>query len=266
MLQEGLILGLVAALAGAINAVAGGGTMLTFPLLLYVGVSPVVANATSTLALVVGTAGSIFGFRKRLTGNLRKCLATFLPVSIMGGLLGGILLTLSGDQLFRQLVPYLLLFATLLFFGQGPTAKWKRHAIQSQQERTPTGGPVVVRLGIAVITGQTFVAIYGGYFGAGIGILMLATLGFAGLRDIHDMNAIKNVLAAAINAIASIWFVIMDVIDWPRASVMTVGALIGYFLGAHFSQQIPRDWVRAIVLLVGLGIALQLLIAQWIGG
>jgi len=238
---------LAAAAAGAINAVAGGGTLITFPVLLFYGTPPVIANATSTLALVIGTAGSIFGFRGQI-GAVRPWLARFVPVSLLGGLLGSILLTHTSNATFARLVPFLIFFATVLFFAQGA---FRRLALVEAGEAARHGR----RIAIAVLF-QFAVAIYGGYFGAGIGILMLASLGFIGLTDIHEINALKNVLSSVINVVAATWFVASGLIAWPKAGVMTAGALAGYFIGAHFSQRIPRESVRGVITGIGLAISI----------
>ena len=243
------ILGLVsaAAIAGGINAVAGGGTLLTFPVLIFYGTASVVANATSTLALVVGTAGSIFGFRRQI-GAVRQWLVRFVPVSVLGGWLGSVLLTRTGENIFARLVPLLILFATILFLAQGA---FRRFAGLGQKE---TASPHRRALWTA-ISFQFAVSVYGGYFGAGIGILMLASLGFLGLRDIHEMNALKNILSSLINIVAALWFIRSGLIDWPKAGVMSVGALGGYYLGAHFSQRLPQHAVRKLVTAIGLSIS-----------
>jgi uncharacterized membrane protein YfcA len=246
-LFEVLGLTLVAATAGMINALAGGGTVLTYPVLLFYGTPPVIANATSTLALFVGTAGSIFGFRGQMAA-VRPWLARFVPVSLLGGLLGSILLTRTSNEAFARLVPFLILFATVLFFIQGA---FRRLAIFEAKEAA-THGP---HLGLAIAF-QFVVALYGGYFGAGIGILMLASLGFIGFTDIHEMNALKNLLSSLINAVATVWFIKSGLIDWPKAGVMIVGALAGYYIGAHYSQRIPREWVRGAITAIGLAISI----------
>jgi uncharacterized membrane protein YfcA len=235
------ITGLVAAAAagGAINAVAGGGTLLTFPTLLFFGTSPVIANATSTFALLIGTSGSIYGYRRHLPA-VRPWLSRFVPISIIGGLLGAICLTRTDEKTFSKLVPFLILFATILFVSQN----FFRRLIKPDHPltRNPVGAAVLF---------QFLVALYGGYFGAGIGILMLATFGFIGLGHIHEMNTLKTILGSLINLVATLWFVVSGLIDWPRAAVMTVGALIGYYLGSHFSQRIPQQRVRQIITAVG---------------
>lgn len=234
-----------AAAAGAINAVAGGGTILTFPTLLAFGTPAVVANATSTVALVFGTSGSVYGFRRHIP-SIREWLWRFIPVSLLGGLIGSWLLTVTGNEIFSRLVPYLILFATLLFLAQGVVARMVRRSA-TELRREPLVWPAVLF--------QFLVAIYGGFFGAGIGILMLATLGFIGLSDIHQMNALKNILGSLINVVASVMFICRGMVDWPKVGVMTLGAVAGYYLGSHYSQKIPQLWVRRIVLAIGFGIS-----------
>ena len=230
-----------------INAVAGGGTLLTFPVLLFFGTKPVIANATSTVALVIGTAGSIFGFQRQLR-VIRPWLARLVPVSILGGWLGSLLLTRSGDQLFAVLVPYLILFATVLFLLQEVIRKWMGPPAPNAVPRHLTAPWLAVGFQFAV-------ALYGGYFGAGIGILMLASLGLIGLTNIHQMNALKNVLGSLINLVAAAGFVASGMVDWNRAGVMTVGAVTGYYLGASLSQRIPQVIVRRTVTAIGLALS-----------
>ena len=241
------IIGLAAAAAaaGLINAVAGGGTLITFPVLLLFGTPALVANATSTLALVGGTAGSVYAFRTQINA-VKPWLQRFVPVSLAGGLLGSILLTHTNEKLFGRMVPFLLLFATLIFVAQGA---FRRFAVFNPGPGVPDTTPRRA-MGVALVF-QFLVAVYGGYFGAGIGILMLASLGFLGLTNIHEMNALKNVLGSLINLVAAIYFVFAGLIDWPKAGVMTLGALAGYFLGAHFSQRIPQNRVRQIITAIG---------------
>ena len=227
--------------AGAINAVAGGGTLVTFPTLLFFNTAPVVANATSTLALMVGTAGSVYGYRRHLDA-VKRWLWRFGPVSVIGGLIGSALLTRTSDSTFSKLIPFLILFATIVFLAQGVVSRFVRHELETG-ERTH-------RVWVAILF-QFAVSIYGGYFGAGIGILMLASLGFIGLRNIHEMNMLKTVLSSLINLVASVWFIGAGLIDWPKAAVITVGALVGYFLGSHFSQRIPPLRVRQIITAIG---------------
>jgi hypothetical protein len=209
---------------------------------LLCGTPPIIANATSTLALVIGTAGSIFGFRQQIA-DVKPWLARFVPVSLLGGLIGSVLLTRTSDTVFSRLIPFLILFATVLFLAQGA---FRRLAGQKATAAPATQSSVW----IAVVF-QFAVSIYGGFFGAGIGILMLASLGFLGLGDIHHMNALKNILGSLINLVAAAWFTASGLIDWPKMAVMTVGALAGYWLGAHYSQRIPQERVRTIITLIG---------------
>lgn len=243
-----LLLGACA--AGAVNAVAGGGTLITFPLLILFGINPVVANATSTLALVVGTSGSLYGFRARIA-SLRGWFHTFIPVSIAGGWLGSFLLTHGKESTFAELVPYLVLFATVLFMIQGVISRRVAHQVVTGATSPHHVPSKRVHL-VTAMAFQFLVSIYGGYFGAGIGILMLATLGFLGFSDIHQMNTLKNVLGSLINLIAAIWFTANGLINWPCMMVMTVGAVAGYYLGAAYSQRLPQTMVRYLITAIGL--------------
>ena len=239
------ILGLLAAAVagGAINAVAGGGTLVTFPTLLFYGTPPVVANATSTLALVLGTSGGIYGYRRHLD-PVKPWLWRFVPVSVLGGAAGAFLLTRTSERTFSRLVPFLILFATVLFLGQGLVRR-----IAGLDERQ--GSAVKHHAVWGAVAFQLAVAAYGGYFGAGIGILMLASLGFIGLGNIYEMNTLKTLLASLINLVAAVWFIAAGLIHWPKAGIMTLGALAGYFLGSHYSQRIRPERVRQIITAIG---------------
>ena len=239
------ILGLLAAAVGggAVNAVAGGGTLVTFPTLLLFGTAPVIANATSTLALVIGTSGGIYGYRQHLN-PVKRWLWRFVPVSLVGGAIGAFLLTRTSDKTFSKLVPFLILFATVLYLAQGVFRRFtgREERGGSPGRRHAIWGAIVFQFGVGV---------YGGYFGAGIGILMLASLGFIGLGDIYEMNTLKTILASLINLVAAVWFIFAGLIHWPKAGIMTLGALAGYFLGSHYSQRIPQRRVRQIITLIG---------------
>lgn len=242
---EIVALAAAAATAGAINAVAGGGTLITFPALLFFGTPPLTANATSTLALVFGSAGGVYGFRQQIAA-VKPWLKRFLPVSLLGGLAGGILLTRTRESVFARMVPFFILFATILFVAQGAFRRFAGFADRSETAPTPHRRAI----GAAILF-QFLVAVYGGYFGAGIGILMLASLGYLGLGNIHEMNALKSVLGSLINQVAAIYFIVAGLIDWQKTLVMTCGALAGYFFGAHYSQRIPQQRVRQIITGVG---------------
>ena len=254
------ILGLIlaAAAGGAINAVAGGGTLVTFPALLFFGTPAIIANATNTLALVIGTSGGIYGYRKHL-GPVRPWLWRFAPVSLVGGLIGAVLLTCTSNKTFSKLVPFLILFATLLFLAQGTFRRLAGFGSEAAREGKHHGvwGAVMFQLAVGI---------YGGYFGAGIGILMLASLGFIGLSNIHEMNTLKTILASLINLVAAVWFVCAGLINWPKAGVMTAGSLIGYFLGSHYAQRIPPHYVRHIITLIGFVISAVIFYKQFVRG
>jgi len=242
-LTEILGLMIAAAAGGAINAVAGGGTLVTFPALLLFGTPPIIANATSTLALVIGTSGGIYGYRKHLS-SVKPWLWRFALVSTIGGLIGAVLLTLTSNRTFSKLVPFLILFATVLFLSQGAFRRFANPSdpASPNPRHQAVWGAVLFQLAVAV---------YGGYFGAGIGILMLASLGFIGLQNIHEMNTLKTSLGSLINVVAAVWFIGKDFIHWPKAGVMAAGALLGYFLGSHYAQRIPQHRVRQIITLIG---------------
>jgi len=226
--------------AGMINAVAGGGTLLTFPTLLAFGTSPVMANATSTLALVIGTSGGMLGNRQHLK-PVKPWLKCFVPASLLGGLIGSALLTHTSNQTFGKLVPFLILFATVLFLAQGLFRRFAGAHLKASHPTHLWGA----------IGFQFLVSIYGGYFGAGIGILMLATLGFVGMHNIYEMNTLKTILGSLINLVAAVWFIGAGLIDCPRAGIMTVGAVAGYYLGSHYSQRISPARVRQLIAAIG---------------
>lgn len=244
--------------AGAMNAVAGGGTVLTFPaLLIYAQMPAIQANATSTLALLIGILGSMFGYRRQIR-VVAPLAMRFGLVSGIGGLLGALLLTCTSEKAFSSLVPFLLLFATILFLANDAFRRLVRIAPLAN------ASDLLRHRGIAFIYAfQFLVAVYGGYFGAGIGILMLASLGILGMHDIHEMNALKTILGALINLVATIYFILAGLIVWPEAIVMTVGATIGYFAASHYSQRVPQNIVRLASAAIGLGISGWLLWKQF---
>ena len=242
-LTEILGLLLAAAAGGAINAVAGGGTLVTFPTLLLFGTPPIIANATSTLALVIGTSGSIYGYRRHLN-TVKPWLWRFVPISLLGGIIGSGLLIYTSNKTFSRLVPFLILFATVLFLAQGAFRRFVKLDERSVQagKHQAVWGAILFQFGVAI---------YGGYFGAGIGILMLASLGFIGLSNIHEMNTLKTILGSLINLVAAVVFIFAGLIHWPKAGIMTVGAVIGYFLGSHFAQRIPQQRIRQLITTIG---------------
>jgi len=234
-------------LAGAINAIAGGGSLVTFPTLLALGVGPLAANATNTVALVPGSAAAFWRYRDTLTG-VRPWVLTMATPSALGGMLGAWLVLRAGDTTFGRLVPWLILGATGLFAAQEPVARWV-----SSGDRE---GDTVSRLPLSVLGSfQLLVATYGGFFGAGIGILMLAALGLAGVHDLHRANGLKNLSAVCINGVAAATFVRAGNVAWLPAGVIALGAIVGGYLGAALARRVEQRYVRRAVLAIGVGIA-----------
>jgi uncharacterized protein len=234
----------IAVVSGAMNAVAGGGSFLSFPALLLVGVPPIQANATNTIALWPGVLGSIGAYRNELRDEeARHVLIPLLSTGLFGGLLGAITLLITPQHTFLHLIPWLLLGATLLFaFSRQITAALRPH-----------GKPAMTTKGAAAA--QFFVAFYIGYFGAGAGILMMALLALLGLTNIHRINAYKTVQAAVCNGIAILAFISKGVIYWKHAGVMVVGATFGGYFAAHFAQKMKQQHVRWIVISIGAGMS-----------
>lgn len=236
-------------LAGTVNSVAGGGTLLTFPTLLSAGIPPIVANATSTVALVPGSFGAFLGYGDERKAAQAELLTLGLP-SVVGGILGAVVVMRVGDRSFAKLVPFLLYGATALFLVQ-PLVK---RALEGRTSRLP-------RFVLPIF--QLLVATYGGFFGAGIGILMLAAMGIvlAG-ASIHRLNAFKNLAAATINGVAAVTFALAGRVNWRVAGVMAVAALSGGYLGAGIAKRLGERVVRGFVVLVGLAIGTWLLVKR----
>jgi len=234
------------------NALAGGGTLLTFPALLFMGEGAITANATSTVALLPGAAASFYGYRREV-GEHRAWLRTFFLPSLVGGAVGSFLLLRTPEDSFAKLAPVLVLFATVLFMAQGVV---RRRATAAHPGATPG------RLTLAWLL-QLGVAVYGGYFGAGIGILMLAVLGFLGLSNIHAMNGLKNAFGFAINGVAAAYFIARGAVNWPAALVMIGGAILGGYAGARLARSIGQDRSRVAVVAIGLLVAALLAWQQW---
>lgn len=232
-------------LAGVVNSIAGGGTLLTFPSLLAV-LSPVAANASSTFALMPGSLASGWGYRKELA-RCKEHLIRLLPPSFLGGIVGSLLLTRLPESIFAKLIPWLLITASTLLLLQKPLVKW----LGAHPHEKPSARTIA-----AVVFFQFLVGVYGGYFGAGIGILMLSSLAFMGIPDIHEMNAVKSILAAAMNGVTIVVFLISGVIVWKYALVMAAAATVGGYSGARIARRMPVSVVRAIVVLIGFGVAL----------
>ncbi len=231
--------------AGAVNAVAGGGTLLTFPSLLAV-LSPVSANATSTFALFPGSLASGLGYRSELA-LCRRHLIRLLPPSLIGGLIGSLLVTRLPEKVFATAVPWLLIGASVLLLLQRPIARY--FGAHPHDEPTP-------KALAAIVFFQFLVGVYGGYFGAGIGILMLSSLAFVGIPDIHQMNAVKSILAAAMNGITLLIFLLSGAIVWKYAIVMGIAGTLGGYLGARVARRVKPDYIRAFVVVIGFAVAI----------
>ena len=259
-----------AAAGGAVNAIAGGGTLLTFPALLALGVPAIVANATSTVALLPGTFASLWGYREALSG-VREWATRFAIPSFIGGLIGAFLLLRTTEARFDALVPWLVLGATALFLAQRPIARLIAKARPPVEVASTIALPSagmdaaadaprpLAGIGLAF---QLLVGIYGGYFGAGIGILMLASLGFMGFVHIHRMNGLKNWGALCINGVAAIAFAMTGVVDWYVAAAMAVGAVLGGYGGARLAQRVPQARVRQAVVAIGFGSGIWLFLQR----
>ncbi len=225
---------LVALFAGVLNSIAGGGSFFTFPTLLWAGLNPIIANATNTLALFPGSFISAWAYRHDMTLAQQKLPVIRLAlISVAGGILGSVLLLSTPEHLFMHAVPWLLSFASLIFiFGNRITAWSLRHFHLSIP-------------GIFFL--QFLISIYGGYFGGGVGILMLAVLSLYGLEDFHSMNGLKTLLAGCMNLMATLTFVVSGHIDWHTGGLMMISATLGGWLGPAIAKKIPQTTLRQLV-------------------
>src|SRR5947209_12026500 len=271
-----------------INSVAGGGTLVSFPALVWTGRDPVLANATSTVALWPASLAGAYGFRREQKGGARLFLIFAAP-SLLGGALGAVLLLRTPSATFARLVPFLILFATLLLAVQEPLSRRLRgarserrgagvDAVSEDDVDGTRGGGVAAADGAGAdgesnrVHGETtsrawwagaiifqfFVGVYGGYFGAGIGILMLAALGLLGFADIHRMNALKNLLAICINGVAALYFIGSGAVIWSDVLLMTFAAIAGGYSGARLAYKLGRRFVRLAVIAIGLAMSASL--------
>jgi hypothetical protein len=251
-LWQEVVVAAAAFAAGMINSIAGGGTLVSFPALLWVGRDPVLANATSTVALWPASLAGAYGFRGELKGGARTFLLFAAP-SLLGGVLGALLLLRTPSETFGRLVPFLILFATLLLAAQEPISRRLRAGRAEGHEPTRAWWA-------GALAFQFLVGVYGGYFGAGIGILMLAALGLLGFDDIHRMNALKNLLAICINGVAAVCFVVWGAVIWSDVLVMTLAAVAGGYLGARLAYRLGRRFVRLAVIVIGLAMSVSLFV------
>jgi hypothetical protein len=223
--------------AGALNSVAGGGSFLTFPSLVFAGVPAVVANASNTVALVPGSIASVFGYRDDIQRLADKRLKSWFVVSLSGGAVGAALLLFTSDTTFRRVAPWLLLFATFLFAFGNKVSLALRGRLHSSQ---------------ALMLALLFpIAVYGGYFGGGIGIMILAAFRLYGLTDIHGMNGIKVILGGSLNAIAAVIFIYAHQVYWRPTLIMMAAAILGGYVGPLIARQMNPKVIRGIVIAVG---------------
>lgn len=240
--------------AGVINSIAGGGTLITFPVLIWLGLDPKVANATSTVALWPGLFGGLFGYRRELE-NSSTILWRLGTTSVIGGAVGAWLLIWTPSPTFARLVPFLILFATLLFMAQGSIMRRLRlQSIDAEPKMWWWVGAIVF---------QFFSAMYGGYFGAGNGILMLAAMGLLGLHDINRANGIKNFLGICINSIAVLSFALKGLVVWPDALMMAGAATLGGYFGAHMAVRVAQVIIRRAIVTIGFVITFVMLWRLW---
>lgn len=233
-----LILILAAAFgAGILNTIAGGGTFLTFPALVFIGVPPVMANATSAVAVFPGYLGGALGFKEELSRFDKKQMVRLIGVTLVGGLIGSLLLLVSSNDAFSIVVPFLLLAATLAFlFGE----KIRIWAAEKSRTVTPFG-----------TIGLLLASIYGGYFNGGLGIVLLALFALWGMVNIHEMNGLKNGLSFALSAISVAVFAVGGLVEWHYAVGMMVASTVGGYAGAPIARVLPKSFVRGIIAIVG---------------
>ena len=234
-----MLVGAAALIGGAINSVAGGGSFLTFPALVLAGVPAIPANATNNTAMWLGVVASARGYREEVRAHRHLLVAAGI-VSLVGAVIGAVLLLHTPPKVFVRMIPWLLLFATVVF-ALSPLVKSRN---DSARPHTP----------LQLIV-QFFIAIYGGYFGAGMGILMLAVLSFSGLPNMNAANGLKNVLSIIINGTAIIPFVIAGIIVWQVALVMAIFTMLGGYFGARFFRRVPSSVTRIVVLCIGVGMS-----------
>lgn len=238
---------LAALAAGAVNALAGGGTLLSFPALIALGLPPLTANVTNTVALVPGYVGGTWACRADLDGQRRR-IRVFIPVAAAGGLIGGLLLLVSPDRVFELLVPVLLLAAVvILALGDRVSQRVAAAVSRRASGREHLALPALGILGAAI---------YGGYFGGGLGIIVLAVLGAVVVDSLHRINALKQLVSLSANGTAALLFVFSDRVVWSVAVVMLVGAIIGGFLGGRLAGRLPARYLRRVVLAIGIVVAI----------
>lgn len=232
--------------AGAMNAIAGGGTFLSFPALLAIGLPPVTANASNSVALWPASLASAWAYRRELA-RYRQHLPRLTLAAFVGGALGGGLLLVTSNALFARLVPWLLLTATLLFALAPRINRW----LEARRRAGPRQA-----LGWGGTLFQLLVSVYGGFFGAGMGIVMIAAIAMQGIEDINEINALKNWLSAVIYSVAALTFTLGGAVSWPHTLVVLLAAAVGGYLAGYVARRLPAIWLRRFILLVGTALTL----------
>jgi uncharacterized protein len=234
-------------LAGVTNAIAGGGTFFSFPVFLAAGIPPVVANASNAVAVWPGHALAVAGYRRELRG-LSRHITGSIGVALTGGIVGALLLAQVGNAAFGKLIPFLILFATVLFaFGRGLGA-W----ISARTAAAPLANP-----GLMIRVMEFLFAVYGGFFGAGLGIMLMAGLLMLGVHDIQANNALKNLLGAAVTSVSVLVFAASGLVSWPHTSIAFAGAILGGLLWARLARVLPAKWLHRVVVAVGLALSVH---------
>ena len=237
-------------IAGLVNAVAGGGALLVYPLLISFGLPPIVANASTTLTLWPGALSSAYGYRQSIR-KIPKAYFFLLIPSAIGGLIGAIILRKTSNHVFSQIVPLLMLAGVLLIALQ-PVIHKKLLKTRGKSSKTSTLNIVLVAIPLFAL------AIYGGYFGAGFGIVMLALLGLTRLTNIHQMNGLKNLSGASINIVASVYFIAYGLVNWKYIPILLVGSILGGYLGSTYSNKLPTAVIRGFIIIAGIAVAAYL--------
>ena len=245
---------LAAVAAGMINALAGGGTLITFPVLMAIGLPAVAANVTNTVALCPGYLGGTLAQSKDLNDQ-KKRLWMLIPAGALGGLAGGILLLNTGEKLFTQLVPFLILLASALLAVQNPVRAWLTSRMEQGNPKTPSEGWVFIPVFLA--------AIYGGYFGAGLSVIVLAVLGLVLNDSLTRLNALKQGIAFATNVAAAMFFVFSGKVVWSVALVMAGGTLLGGVLGGKLASKIKPATLRRVVVTIGFVVGIIYLVKSF---
>jgi uncharacterized membrane protein YfcA len=235
--------------AGAVNAVAGGGSLISFPALVAVGYTPLAANVTNSIAVLPGYLGGSIGYRPELAGQRRR-IAALSATSVAGAVLGAWLLIAGSERLFERIVPFLILLSCALLAAQPTLSRKIRPPAESHREHRS----------LRLHAGTFAASVYGGYFGAGLGILLLAVLALALSDSLQRLNALKGVLSLAVGAAAAVFFALFGPVAWPAAAIMAAASLAGGRLGVSVARRLPAPALRGVIVVLGVGVALWLLL------